>query len=76
MATSVIGAFAAVESDLSLAAACALACYEIAAEVAAEKASGPASFKERLFDCLYNLDRDTVDRMQRIETSQRPPQAG
>jgi hydroxyethylthiazole kinase len=67
MATSVIGAFAAVEADLSLAAACALACYEIAAELAAEKASGPASFKERLFDCLYNLDRETVDRMQRID---------
>ena len=71
MATSVIGAFAAVEPDLSLAAACALACYEIAAEVAAEKASGPASFKERLFDCLYTLDRETVDRMQRIELSPR-----
>jgi hydroxyethylthiazole kinase len=71
MATSVIGAFAAVESDLSLAAACALACYGVAAEVAAEKAAGPASFKERLFDCLYNLDRETVDRMQRIETTQR-----
>jgi len=71
MATSVIGAFAAVESDLSLAAACALAIYGIAGEVAAEKASGPASFKERLFDCLYNLDRESVDRMQRIETSRR-----
>ena len=71
MAASVIGAFAAVESDLSLAAACALAIYGIAGEVAAEKASGPASFKERLFDCLYNLDRETVDRMQRIETTQR-----
>jgi hydroxyethylthiazole kinase len=68
MATSVIGAFVAVESDLTLAAACALACYEIAAELAAEKATGPASFKVRLFDCLYNLDRETVDRMQRIET--------
>ena len=67
MAASVIGAFAAVESDLCLAAACALACYEIAAEVAAEKAAGPASFKERLFDSLYNLDRETVDRLQRIE---------
>jgi hydroxyethylthiazole kinase len=71
MATSVIGAFTAVEPDLSLASACALACYEIAAELAAEKACGPASFKERLFDCLYNLDRETVDRMQRIETTQR-----
>ena len=71
MAASVIGAFAAVEPDLGLAAACALACYGIAAEVAAEEASGPASFKERLFDCLYNLERETVDRMQRIETFQR-----
>ena len=68
MATSVIGAFVAVESDLTLAAACALACYEIAAELAAENAAGPASFKERLFDYLFNLDRDTVGRMQRIET--------
>jgi hydroxyethylthiazole kinase len=69
MATSVIGAFAAVERDLSLAAACALACYGIAAELAAEKASGPAAFKERLFDCLYSLDRETVGRLQRIESS-------
>jgi hydroxyethylthiazole kinase len=67
MAASVIGAFAAVERDLSLAAACGLSCYEVAAELAAEKASGPASFKERLFDCLYALDRETVDRMQKIE---------
>jgi hydroxyethylthiazole kinase len=67
MAASVIGAFAAVESNLSLAAACALACYEIAAEVAADKASGPASFKQGLFDCLYGLDRETVERMQRID---------
>ena len=66
MATSVIGAFAAVERDLGRAAACALACYGIAAEVAAEKAAGPATFKERLFDCLYNLDRETVSRLQRI----------
>ena len=67
MATSVIGAFTAVEPDLSLASACALACYGIAAELAAEKATGPASFKNRLFDCLYNLDRETVDKMQKIE---------
>jgi hydroxyethylthiazole kinase len=76
MATSVIGAFAAVERDLSLAAACALACYGIAAEVAAEKASGPASFKEHLFDCLYHLDRQTVDSRQSIDTPQRSPEGG
>ncbi len=67
MAASVIGAFAAVESDMPLAAAAALACYEIAAELAAEKAFGPASFKERLFDCLYGLDRDTVEARLKIE---------
>ena len=72
MAASVIGAFAAVERELSRAAACALACYGIAAEVAAEESSGPASFKERLFDCLYHLDRDTVELRQRVETLRRP----
>ena len=45
MATSVIGAFAAVEKDLSLAAACALADYGLAGELAAQQAGGPASFK-------------------------------
>ena len=67
MAASVIGAFAAVEPNLSLAAASALVCYGIAAELAADKASGPASFKARLFDCLYNLDQEAVDRMQSME---------
>ena len=67
MAASVIGAFAAVESDYCRAAACALACYGIAAELAAKNAHGPASFKAALFDCLYNLDESTVEKMQRIE---------
>ncbi|MGO8676166.1 MAG: hydroxyethylthiazole kinase [Limisphaerales bacterium] len=66
MAASVIGAFAAVEPDYRKAAACGLACYEIAAELAAKNSNGPASFKAGLFDCLYNLDQTTVERMQRI----------
>jgi hydroxyethylthiazole kinase len=68
MAASVIGAFAAVESDYRRAAACALACYGIAAELAAAQSRGPASFKTALFDCLFNLDESTVEGMQRIET--------
>jgi len=68
MAASVIGAFAAVEPDYSKAAACALACYGIAAELAAKKSRGPASFKAALFDCLYNLNQQTVEKLQRIET--------
>ncbi|MGB7749356.1 MAG: hydroxyethylthiazole kinase [Verrucomicrobiia bacterium] len=68
MAASVIGAFAAIEPDCRKAAACAMACYGIAAELAAKKSRGPASFKAALFDCLYNLDQPTVEKMQRIET--------
>jgi hydroxyethylthiazole kinase len=67
MATSVIGTFAAVEKDLVAASVAGLVCYEVAAELAAEKALGPGSFKERLFDAVYNLDGKTVDRMQRTE---------
>jgi hydroxyethylthiazole kinase len=67
MAASVIGAFAAVEPDCRRAAACALACYGIAAELAAPQSSGPASFKNHLFDCLCTLDRAAVEKMQRIE---------
>jgi hydroxyethylthiazole kinase len=68
MATSVIGVFAAVEPDLPLAAAGALACYEIAAEVAAESSVGPASFRMNLFDCLSNLDRETVEKRLKVAT--------
>ncbi len=67
MAASVIGAFAAVERNLSLAAASALVCYGVAAEIAAAKSAGPASFKENLFDALYQLDRATVERLQRLK---------
>jgi hydroxyethylthiazole kinase len=67
MAASVIGTFAAVEPDLSLAAASALVCYGVAAEIAAGRSSGPMSFKESLLDSLYHLDRAAVDERQRLE---------
>jgi hydroxyethylthiazole kinase len=67
MAASMIGTFAAVEKDLALASAAGLACYEIAAEIAAREARGPGSFKVDLFDAAFNLDADTVDRMQKVE---------
>jgi len=68
MAASVIGAFAAVEPDLALAAACALVCFGISGELAAENSSGPASFKDRLLDYLYTLDRETVHQHQHIQS--------
>jgi len=67
MAASVIGTFAAVERDYTLASAAGLVCYEVAAELAALAAAGPGSFKERLFDAVFNLDGETVERMQRME---------
>ena len=67
MATSAIGTFAAVEADLAYAATCALVCFEIAAECAAKNCRGPATFKEGIFDCLYHLDKKTVERMQKVE---------
>ncbi|MCX5782063.1 MAG: hydroxyethylthiazole kinase [Elusimicrobia bacterium] len=67
MASSVIGTFAAVEEDLTFASAAGLVCFEISAELASKKSVGPGSFKEKLYDCVYNLDKDTVDRMQKIE---------
>lgn len=72
MASSVIGAFAAVEPNLALAAASGLACYEIAAELAAEEAPSPASFKVKLFDCLYTLDRATVEARLQMERNEDP----
>lgn len=67
MAASVIGAFAAVEKDFALASAAALVCYGIAGELAAVNARGPGSFKNNFYDEVYNLDREKIGRMQRIE---------
>ncbi|MBM4287714.1 MAG: hydroxyethylthiazole kinase [Deltaproteobacteria bacterium] len=67
MAASLIGAFAAVEPDLAAAAAGALVCFGVAAEVAAQTATGPANFKEKLFDALYHLDEATLrERMKLV----------
>jgi hydroxyethylthiazole kinase len=68
MATSVIASFAAVEGDLNLAAVGALTCYGVAAELAMEKCSGPGTFKGAFFDCLYQLNRETVEKMQKVQS--------
>jgi hydroxyethylthiazole kinase len=67
MAASVIGTFAAVEKDLALAAASGLSCFEIASEQAAKNSKGPGTFKEKIFDYVFHLDKKTVNRMQKIE---------
>ena len=67
MAASVIGTFAAVEKDPVAASVAGLVCYEVAAELAAKTAKGPGTFKELMFDAVFNLDAETVKRMQKIE---------
>ncbi|MBN1294849.1 MAG: hydroxyethylthiazole kinase [Candidatus Latescibacteria bacterium] len=67
MAASVIGSFAGVEKDYARAAVAALVCYEIAAELAVKYSRGPGSFKENLFDALFNLDKVQVNRMANVE---------
>lgn len=66
MATSVIGAFAAVCDNPVHAAVCGLICFEVAAERAAKKAKGPGSFKELLFDRIYSLDKKTINALQKV----------
>ncbi len=66
MAASVIGTFSAVEKDLAIASAAGLSCYEIAAELACKDSSGPGTFKEKLFDDIYNLDKGKIEKLKRI----------
>lgn len=66
MVTSVIGTFAVVEKNLALSAAAALACFGIGAECAAKGSLGPGTFKEKLYDCLFHLDKKTIDKMQKV----------
>ncbi len=67
MAASVIGTFAgASPADITAAAAAGLCCYEIAAELAMMVSGGPGSFKQHLFDRIYNLKKEDVDSLQRI----------
>ncbi|MDD5450026.1 MAG: hydroxyethylthiazole kinase [Candidatus Omnitrophica bacterium] len=67
MAASVIGTFATVEKNLALAATSGLVCFEIASECAAKRASGPGTFKEKMYDCLFHLDKATIGTMQKVE---------
>ncbi|SFT27044.1 hydroxyethylthiazole kinase [Paenibacillus sp. BC26] len=67
--TSVIGAFAAVESDLILASVAALTAYGVAAELAAGKAAGqgPGSFQIAFLDQLANVTAADIEKLGRVE---------
>jgi hydroxyethylthiazole kinase len=60
VASALVGAALAVESDGWAAAAAALMVIGIAGEIAAERAGGPGSFAVEIVDAVYALDRDTL----------------
>lgn len=62
---AVLAAFAAVEPDAALAAACGLSVFNIAGEMAAERAGGPGTLVPELLDALYALtSRDIESRLR------------
>jgi len=68
MSSAITGCFLAAKPGEPLeAAAEALAAFGVAAEDAARGAEGPGTFHARLYDGLYALDPDTLDRRVRIE---------
>ena len=66
-ASSLCGAFAAVEKDEQVAVAQAMAVMGIAGEMAAQKADGPGSLQMHFLDILYRLRQDDIERFLKIE---------
>ena len=70
MSSAITGCFVAVRSDDRLrGAAEALAAFGVAGEDAARAAHGPGTFHAGLYDALYNLEPDELDRRARIEVT-------
>jgi hydroxyethylthiazole kinase len=67
MAASVIGLFAAVNTDYCDACKDALCYFGIAGELAAEKSRGPGSFKVNLYDEVFNLSDEIAEKMMNFE---------
>jgi hydroxyethylthiazole kinase len=67
MAAAVIGAFAAVERNYTLASAAALTCFDIAGEIAARGSMGPGSFKGHFIDAAHGLKKEHVETLTKAE---------
>jgi len=65
-ATAIIGAFAAINPDPTLAAVHGMTVFGIAGELARQRANGPGSFAVALIDALANLDTPTILERARI----------
>lgn len=66
MATTLVAAFMAVESDAWLAATAGLVAMGLAGEMAAPKASGPGTFRSHLLDAVAALDEGALVRGQKV----------
>jgi hydroxyethylthiazole kinase len=66
MATTLVGAFLAVESDAWKASIAALVALGLAGEQAAQKAAGPGTFRSHLIDAVANLDEESIRRGQKV----------
>ena len=60
MATAIVGAFLAVETDPFLAAIEAMIAFGIAGEIAAARSAGPGTFRAQLMDAVAALDEATI----------------
>src|SRR6266480_300634 len=68
MSSAITGCFLAVARDRPLeAAAEALVAFGVAGEDAARGAKGPGTFHVALYDALYNLDPDKLDKRAKLE---------
>lgn len=66
-ATAVVGAFAAVNSNLIDASTSAMTVMGVAGELAKEKAQGPGTMQLHFLDALYNLTAETLVERAQIE---------
>ncbi|WP_020677843.1 hydroxyethylthiazole kinase [Geopsychrobacter electrodiphilus] len=64
-ATALVGAFAAINSDMLAAASHAMAVMGICGELAAETAAGPASLQMNFIDSLFNLNEQQIKQVLR-----------
>ncbi len=67
MLSSVLGTYAGANGASAEALVAAVSAFNIAAEHSVKKSKGPGSFKVGLFDCLFNLKPEDIDREAKIE---------
>ncbi|UUX91293.1 hydroxyethylthiazole kinase [Methanoplanus endosymbiosus] len=68
MAASLCGSFAPVADDLLISSLAAAVTFGIAGEIAGSSCRGPYSFRTELFDTLFRMKRETIERYADFRT--------